>query len=88
MKIISEMPLENFNAWSGAVETKERIIAENKESDFEMYVEELYPDGMTDTELNDFLWFEEEFIFNILGISDDEEVDTESENAEPEEESN
>lgn len=70
MKIISDTSLENFDAWSGAVETKNRIIEENKESEFEAYVEELYPDGLTDTELNDLLWFEEESIFEWLGIHD------------------
>lgn len=32
-----------------------------------------YTDGMTDTELNDLLWFESEWIFENLGISESEE---------------
>jgi hypothetical protein len=73
MKITTELNLSNFNAWSGAVGTKETILDHNKERDFEYLIEELYPDGMTDTELNDLLWFESEWIFENLGISESEE---------------
>ena len=31
-------------------------------------VEELYPNGIEETGLNDLLWFEPEFIFGNLGI--------------------
>jgi len=75
MNIKSEMTLRNFPAWSGAVETKERIIEEGKEEAFESFIEECYPDGMTDTELNDLLWFEEEYIFETLGIETEEEAE-------------
>jgi len=71
MKVISETNLRNFEAWSGAVDTKERIIEENKEAEFESYIEELYPDGLTNTQLNDILWFEES-IFEYLGIETEE----------------
>lgn len=74
MKITNEnLDLRNFNAWSGAKDTKETILNEGKEKDFEMLIEELYPDGLTDTLLNDFLWFEDEYIFESLGIDNDEE---------------
>jgi hypothetical protein len=59
MKVISETPLRNFNAWSGAVETKKTIIEAGQEEQFELMIEELYPDGLTETELNDILWFSE-----------------------------
>ena len=56
MTIKSEISLENFQAWSGAVSTLNRIINEGKCSQLEFMLEELYPDGMTDTQLNDLLW--------------------------------
>lgn len=65
--------LINFEAWSGAVETKERIINEGKAEDFDHLIEELYPDGLTETALNDLLWFEEEWIFEMLGINNEED---------------
>lgn len=73
MKIISEISISNFEAWSGAKYTQQRIIDENKESEFDIIIEELYPDGLTDGELNDLLWFEPETIYNWLGISDEED---------------
>jgi hypothetical protein len=80
MKIIQEIGIANFNAWSGAVETKTIIEKNNKEFQFNSMIEELYPDGLTDTELNDLLWFEDEWIFESLGISEEEEEEEEEDN--------
>jgi len=87
MKTFNEnTTLSNFNAWSGAVETKERIIEEGKADNFDQLIEELYPDGLSETSLNDLLWFEEEWIFKMLGITDDEEIEEDEENEDSEEE--
>jgi len=75
--IIDNMTLDNFDAWSGAVETKEAILNAGKGDDFDNLIEELYPDGLTDTALNDILWFEEEWIFENLGITDETEEEEE-----------
>ena len=68
MKVYEELNLKDFNAWSGATTTKERIIKEGKEEEFEELIEELFPNGVSDTELNDLLWFDEEYVLNVLGI--------------------
>lgn len=63
--------ISQFNAWSGAIPTLERIIKENKTDDFEMLLEDMFHDKTpTETDINDFLWFEEEFIFKNLNISE------------------
>jgi len=73
MKVYNDnLTLLNFNVWSGAVETKETIINEGKAEQFDNLIEELYPNGLTDTQLNDLLWFEEEWIFEMLGIEIDD----------------
>ena len=78
MKTINENEtLQNFNAWSGAVETKKAIIDADKAEEFEQLIEELYPDGLTETALNDLLWFDSEFIFESLGMSEEEETEEE-----------
>lgn len=64
--------ISNFQSWSGATETKNRIIEENKENEFDNLIEELYPDGLSETSLNDLLWFESEWIFESLGIQEEE----------------
>ena len=73
MKVYNDnLTLRNFDAWSGAVDTKETIIREGKAEDFNFLIEELYPEGLTDTQLNDLLWFESDWIFEMLGIEIDE----------------
>jgi hypothetical protein len=74
MKVYNEnASLSSFNAWSGAVETQERIINEGKANDFDNLIEELYPDGLTNTTLNDLLWFDEDWLFEQLGIDNEDE---------------
>ena len=73
MKIYSETSLENFEAWSGAVDTLDRVREAGKCDELESILEELYPDGMSATELNDLLWFEPETVFEWLGIEEEEE---------------
>ena len=68
MMIKSKISLENFQAWSGAVSTLNRIINEGKCSQLEFMLEEMYPDGMTDTELNDLLWHDSDTVFEWLDI--------------------
>lgn len=73
MKIFTEKGIAGFEAWSGAVDTKQTIIDNNKEDEFDALIEELYPDGIDETALNDLLWFEPEWIFEALSISEDED---------------
>ena len=68
MTITYELDLNSFKAWSGAVDTLERIQREGKCSLLEQILEDIYPDGMTETELNDLLWFEPETVYEWLGI--------------------
>ena len=68
MKITSEMSLKNFKAWSGAKDTLNKLIELDKCDELEFILDDLYPDGLSDTQLNDILWFEDEWIYEILGI--------------------
>lgn len=77
MKIFKETSLESFEAWSGAVSTQETIINAGKANDFDNLIDELYPDGIDETALNDILWFEDEWLFETLGVKEDEEEDEE-----------
>jgi hypothetical protein len=73
MKVYSEITLLSFETWSGATETKNRIIAEGKGEEFDQLIEELYPDGIDETLLNDILWFEPEWVFEALGMATETE---------------
>ena len=72
MIIKTETNLRGFEAWSGAIDTKKIILDAGLEEEFEMLIEELYPDGLSDTELNDILWFESDWILENLGIKEEE----------------
>lgn len=49
------------------MDTKQVIITCNKGNEFMQLVEELYPEGIDETELNDLLWFESDWIYESLG---------------------
>ena len=84
MTITYELDLNRFEAWSGAKETLERIQREGKCAELENVLEELYPDGMTETELNDLLWFDSETVYEWLGIRSEWQIEKEIEEAEEE----
>ena len=72
MIIKTETNLRNFEAWSGAIETKNLILDAGLEEEFEGLIDELYPNGLTDTELNDILWFDADWILENLRIKEEE----------------
>ena len=84
MTITYELDLNSFQAWSGAKDTLERIQREGKCEELENVLEELYPDGMTETELNDLLWFDSESVYEWLGIRSESQIEKEIEEAEEE----
>ena len=84
MTITYELDLNSFQAWSGAKDTLERIQREGKCAELENVLEELYPDGMTETELNDLLWFDSESVYEWLGIRSESQIKNEIEEAKEE----
>ena len=84
MTITYDLDLNSFNAWSGAVDTLDRIQREGKCEELENILEDLYPDGMTETELNDLLWFDSESVYEWLGIRSEEQIEKEIKEAEEE----
>lgn len=84
MTITYELNLYDFNAWSGAKSTLERVIDEDKVEILESVLEDCYPEGMTETQLNDLLWFESDWIFEMCGIRTESEIREELEEAKEE----
>lgn len=76
MKVIKEVySFGDFDFWSGAENTAQ-VLDDN--DDFETVMdelEELYPEGVTETTLNDMFWFESDFIANLLGYDSWEEYE-------------
>ena len=86
MKIKKE--INGFNeladmVWSGAVDTIADIQNTNKEDEFMNFLEMVFCDEVpTDTEVNDFIWFERDYIYENIGLAENGELPEE----EPEEE--
>ena len=78
MKIYMEKPLATFEFWSGAVDTANRIDELDKWDELEEILEDEYPNGIDETELNDLFWMEPEIIFEWLGINNEDEDNYES----------
>lgn len=58
MKVTREIDLDEFDAWSGGKETMDALRKTGFVDNAQELVEELWPDGVDATTLNDFLWFD------------------------------
>lgn len=74
MKIIKEVCAYNdFKFWGGANCTA--IYLSNKELEtIYKKLDEMFPDGMTSIQLNNFFWFEDDKIAQMLGYNNFEEI--------------
>lgn len=60
--------------WSGAVDTMQRIEDEQKQDSLMALLNEVFFERQPDiTDVNDYLWFESDDIYECLGISSDED---------------
>ena len=69
MKITSELNLTSFDFWSGA---KDHSFTYNELKELEYILEELYPEGTSETTINDLFWFEEEYLCECIGLDFEE----------------
>ena len=85
MKVTYEFDLSEFKAWSGAVETLEKIrkfdlIHPGAMNAAQQYIEECLGNEATETEINDMLWFEDGAILDAIGYYEEPTEDEEDEN--------
>lgn len=69
MRIYQEIAIEDFEPWSSAVSTWEDIINAGKAEIFEQAIEELYPEGLSEMELNDLLWHESDWCYSLCDMT-------------------
>lgn len=67
-----EQPLCHFDFWAGARQTVEEL-SYSEIDEIEQYLESLDVEW-TDTDINDFFWFERDTIAEILGYDDFDEI--------------
>lgn len=61
--------------WSGAVDTIVDIQNANKENEFMDFLEMVFFDDVpTDTTINDFIWFERDYIYENIGLTKNGEL--------------
>lgn len=61
-----EISLVEFKAWGGAVSRLEKIIEYDMVDEATDYIVAVLGDTFTETELNDFLWFEMDTLFEEI----------------------
>ena len=67
-----DINFRDFEPWSGAVDMYDEIVEKGKDREMEALVEELYPEGIDKTQLNDLLWFEQDWLREQLGLESEE----------------
>lgn len=80
MKVISEIELSDFNFWSGA-KSRAASLTDRELNAIGEALEAEYPDGMTDSQINDMFWFDFPFVCGLIGIElneDEERVEEEA----------
>ena len=82
MKYIVEYSLENFPAWAGGKDTLDTLIEKNVCDRVEELLDSYFADreeAPTETEINDILWFERDWISEMLGYENWEALENEDE---------
>lgn len=80
MRIYKDISLDEFEAWSGAVDTMETLRQLENETEVNVFdiIESCIDDmgeGVDETEVNDILWFEKDTIAEWLDYEDWEELE-------------
>lgn len=71
------------NSWSGAIDTLNDIERADLEDEFMSFLEDVfYGETPTETEVNDFIWFEREYIYESLGLDEDGALPSDEEDEE------
>ena len=69
MIITSEINLQDFEGWSGAESTL-AMLSYSQINTLQSILEDTYPEGIDETQLNDILRFETDWIAELLGFTD------------------
>jgi len=71
MKIQTEQNLTAFNFWSGAKDNAS-YLTYTELNELESVLDDIYPEGMDETQLNDLFWFEFEAVCEWIGLDENE----------------
>ena len=69
MKIYRNESLSNFEFWSGAISNAEEFTLEELDRiGVELEVLDCDGDGYDETQINDLMWFEPEYLASLIGL--------------------
>lgn len=89
MKVYKEITsLYDFEPWSGAVDTYNKLIEAGKVEEFVDKLEQVFAgQDVSNTDINNMLWFEHETCFELVGLdkNGNEKEDEDEEEEEDEE---
>lgn len=74
MKVINEMSMTDFVFWGGAKD-RVKMLSYTDLEQLTYIIEDIYPEGIEDTFLNDLLWFDFGVVCEWLGYEYNEEKD-------------
>ena len=74
MKVFSEISLSSFEFWGGAKLNADMLSVEELEQ-LDYMLEDCYSEGVSETLVNDIMWFEFEWVCEMLGYEYDVEND-------------
>lgn len=67
MKIYQQLPLQHFSFWGNA-KTNADHLTDSELNQIELYLEDVYPDGIDQTSLNDIFAYDFEWVCEMLDI--------------------
>lgn len=67
----------SYEPWDAAVSTFDNIQNAGKMDALEQLIDDMYPDGIDKTELNDLLAYESDWVYSMLDMPSEEDVDEE-----------
>ena len=67
MRVVCEISLVSFDFWSGAKDNAKQLTYQEME-ELEYMLEDIFPNGCSDTQLNDLFWFDFETVCEWLGL--------------------
>lgn len=73
--LYKEISIYDFEPWSGAVNTYERLEREGKLDELDSLLPDMFSkDDVEETELNDLLWFEPDTVYELVGLPTESEI--------------
>ena len=74
MKLTTNTNIAHFKFWSGAVDNA-KLLSYTELNRLDDILEDIYTEGLSETELNDLFWFDFELVCEWLDLDYDEVIE-------------